>query len=366
MSGPYLGAVGPLVVRLEGGGPERAVLERELAPLTAGASQDRAPDTVIRLVPTGEVRKLFRPKVSSAKHHMGFDDRTYFWDRPVPHLVEGLFGDGRATVTIGTSAPTPLRRAKAALSGHMNASPVASYSLLWYLMAVRLLRAGTVFVHAGVVSRGGRARLFTGTGGSGKTSLAFELLRREGYAYLAEDFAMLGPGGTVHPSPKTLSVYDSDVRTGGDLYGRALDHRTPLQAAVWAAQRARGRNPMIKVPVAAALPAGKLGQSSALEHAVHVVRCDAESPRVEEVDPRELAASAVRASMRELKHLVELLYLVGANKEPVWGYPSVADLEVAMLDVWVRALEGARTLRLYAPFRATPAELVAPLEPFGV
>jgi hypothetical protein len=62
-----------------------------------------------------------------------------------------------------------------------------------------------VFVHAGVVAIRGRAVVFPGTSGAGKTTLVKALLAA-GATYYSDEYALLDESGRVHPYARALSV----------------------------------------------------------------------------------------------------------------------------------------------------------------
>jgi hypothetical protein len=71
--------------------------------------------------------------------------------------------------------------------------------------ALARLSADRTFVHAGVVAVDDRAVLIPGRSGAGKTTLVAALLR-QGAEYLSDEFAVLGPGGDVHPYARHLAL----------------------------------------------------------------------------------------------------------------------------------------------------------------
>lgn len=81
-----------------------------------------------------------------------------------------------------------------------------------------------IFVHAGVVGRGGAALVLPGRSHSGKTRLVAELLRR-GAVYLSDEYAVFDGAGTVHPFPRNLHVRI------GPLEGRRICSPKDLSAA---------------------------------------------------------------------------------------------------------------------------------------
>jgi hypothetical protein len=64
---------------------------------------------------------------------------------------------------------------------------------------------GKVFLHAGVVSVGGKAIVIPAQSYQGKTTLVAELVR-QGAVYYSDEYAVLDENGYVHPFPKWLSV----------------------------------------------------------------------------------------------------------------------------------------------------------------
>ena len=96
-------------------------------------------------------------------------------------------------------------------------------------------------LHAGVMSRHDQAVIFTGTSGTGKTTLAAALLSR-GWNYLCDEFALIDPNSLlVQPFPKPLSIKESGIEriTGMNLplcchrwrngkSGERLSHVVPL------------------------------------------------------------------------------------------------------------------------------------------
>jgi hypothetical protein len=66
-----------------------------------------------------------------------------------------------------------------------------------------------LFVHAGAVSRGGRALVIPGDSFSGKTTLVRALLKC-GATYYSDEYAVLDSSGLVHSYPRPLSIRRGD------------------------------------------------------------------------------------------------------------------------------------------------------------
>ncbi len=103
---------------------------------------------------------------------------------------------------------------------------------------VAALAEDRIFVHAGMVSLGGRGLLLPGRSFSGKTTLVAALIS-EGARYYSDEFAVLDAGGLAHPYPRRLSLRtDGAFREFADA--SALGGRTgstPVRPALIAITR---------------------------------------------------------------------------------------------------------------------------------
>lgn len=90
-----------------------------------------------------------------------------------------------------------------------------------------------IFLHAGAVSRNGKAIIIPGRSFSGKTTLVAELVKR-GCEYLSDEYAVIDKYGMVHPFPKKLSIRGiiDDIRQVDfeveELGGRRLEFPVPV------------------------------------------------------------------------------------------------------------------------------------------
>jgi hypothetical protein len=103
---------------------------------------------------------------------------------------------------------------------------------------VAALAQDRIFIHAGVVSLGGRGLVLPGGSFSGKTTLVAALIS-EGALYYSDEFAVLDAGGLAHPYPRRLSLRtDGTFREYADA--SALGGRTgtaPVRPALIAIAR---------------------------------------------------------------------------------------------------------------------------------
>lgn len=65
-------------------------------------------------------------------------------------------------------------------------------------------------LHAGAVSKDGKAYIFCGAGDVGKTSIVLNLIKR-GFDYLSDDWLIVGKG-QAYPFPKTIHIFSYNLR----------------------------------------------------------------------------------------------------------------------------------------------------------
>jgi hypothetical protein len=141
-------------------------------------------------------------------------------------------------------------------------------SLVWYLNTVALQSpADEVLVHAAVATLHGRAVLFPGESGAGKTTLAASLAL-SGWGYLSDEVAPLDRDGLVHAYPRPLAleqgswalVPDALERWPADVPAMVADLRFVLPATLTSAAAAA------PAPVAAIVfPLVAAGEATRLE-----------------------------------------------------------------------------------------------------
>ena len=100
---------------------------------------------------------------------------------------------------------------------------------------------GMLPVHgAGVVGGDGKAILFGGGGGTGKTTMELELCRKHGYSFLCDDFAVVHASGMVYPNLAFPKIYGYNLVGNSDLQKLLLDSQGFLDRIHWRMKKRQG------------------------------------------------------------------------------------------------------------------------------
>ncbi|MEM2292953.1 MAG: hypothetical protein QXX41_06715 [Nitrososphaerota archaeon] len=111
-----------------------------------------------------------------------------------------------------------------------------SENTLWYNKGVELVKeylihyceflmywSNKTWLHAGAVERDGKAYVFTGEGGVGKTSSVLNLVKN-GFNYLSDDFLLVSDDGFAFPAPRRVHIFDYNLKDK-DIAKRALGRK---------------------------------------------------------------------------------------------------------------------------------------------
>lgn len=354
------GTFGPLLIELKGTGTLFDRFCDEIKLLDSKSSNANAEaDLSIVIESVDHILDGYEPVYSSAKHHMSFNRDTFYYDQPVPFLCTNLFSEKKCELKISDKAETDIKSIlKRLLSRSINSRPELSYSLFWYIIQNLLLQKRCSFIHAGILSRDEQAMAFMGTGGSGKTSIMFHLLDNLGYSYMAEDFGIISNRGRTFSSPKTLSIYDSDIQSGADILQNTNDTLTFSEKIRWVISKyVFKQNPMKKIPVSSFFAEDKLGGTCNLSKAFYILRTNCKAAEIHEISREELADRLVNVTLREMKKFIELLNLINANTPAGYPFLTVDQFVNKTKEVYKKAFEEVDLLLLELPFKASPTKV---------
>ena len=360
-----VGRVGPLRIEVRGSGRLRHCFHSEIG--MASPDQGRS-DLCIDLVRRGRSPELGRPAIFSAKWHVAFSSSTLTADDPQRYVVKDLFTPGsQCNVIVERGTERLATRVRRWFGGELGMEPATSYSLLWYVIHMLLLRNEAASLHASMVELDDRAIGIAGTGGAGKTSVLLGLMSaRPNARYLSEDFGILDRSGFAYPSPKTLSVYSSDAGSAFLDTAALLAARPIVDRVRWQLyRRVLNRSPMMKVPVAVAIPPDRIGHGSPLASMVFLIRTTEPELDVAPCDTGEFIDRLVRVSWREHRRLLELLNLITANAPGDWPWPAPHQVDQRLREILTDGLSHSALWTAKVPATAEPPRIISALRDAG-
>jgi hypothetical protein len=179
-----------------------------------------------------------------------------------------------------------------------------------------------VWLHAGAVEKNGKAYVFTGKGGVGKTSCVLNLLK-EGYNYLSDDWLIVGDG-KAFSLLRRIHIFDYNLRhkeiarklLGHKrllyiLEGKLLDYGSkfsPHKYLKFVFDKLKERN-MLTVELHKIYPEAKVTSSSLISKVFLLERKKADCIEVKkDITPKELAQKMAYYNMYEWNHMFREYY----------------------------------------------------------
>ncbi len=362
------GCVGPVTIHLSGPAVYVNPLATEL--LTADATPSALSSASIH-VEAYRGDHGYAPSHYAGKDSLHFDDNSFFVNNN-PHFcyrIDNAFGAEPLSATLyikRATVPHQLYSHAARLinvgvysaSGYQLAE-LGNYSFFWLFVGLALMKADAAFIHASALSIGGRGLILSGTGGCGKTSTCMSFMERGKVGFMGEDFSVVDGAGRLWPSPKKVSMYQSDIVHGSEYGSRAVAD-LPLPAR-WHWQiltRVFGKNPQIKATPEALFGDRFERHPVPLAKAVYLSRENVDALSLRPMDCHDFSLRSARASARELKALLELLLLFNANADTGSAYPTPGVFEKRLEEHYQRAFADAACFHLRIPLRAAPGEIL--------
>lgn len=113
--------------------------------------------------------------------------------------------------------------------------------LLLPLLELKFLGKGYALLHSAAVSKNGKGYLIAGRGGSAKTSIIIDLIRKHGYEYVGDDRVLIG-SGTVMSFPTHIQTFEYLIKNSENEF---MDFFTKIRLAGYLL-----RNKPVKMKVA--------------------------------------------------------------------------------------------------------------------
>ena len=359
--------IGPLLLKLHS---NNSVSKHIISDLDAVDEQAQEGVDIEVFIDGNEVHEHYKPDVFSAKGSMNFNENEFFvgYLDEIDYTVKNLFGSGKVDILIDHDKTNIKKKLKSLYKKRISIEKdvILSYSLLWYVAHLALLKKKSAFVHSGVFKSDKGATIITGTGGCGKTSTLFKILEDEQYSYLAEDFGIIDSEGYTYFNPKPVSVYASDVEFGQAILKNYFTKFSLKEKLLWFLKRKIARlNPMRKIPPIELMDQ-RIGQKTRIRNVLYFIRNSDDSLSIADVSPEDLAERVLDASARELKTLNELLLLMRSNAPKKYNIPSFEDVTDETRRLYIEIFNQTNRKIIYIPHRTSPEVLTRYLRDHGL
>jgi hypothetical protein len=186
-------------------------------------------------------------------------------------------------------------------------------------------------------------------------------MRRGGARYLAEDFGILARDGTAYLSPKSISIYATDLHSRSLPLSAYVDRLPIWLRSKWTVHNWFGTIPMVKAPVFQLLRADQIGSRATLRSCIYLVRTRDPGIRLRDATAADLARRLTHVAAREHKRLLEIVHLIRANADGEI-VPGTDDLLAETSRILERALGQAACHIVEAPIDVDPDRLLAAIE----
>ena len=298
---------------------------------------------------------------------MNFNNSEYYvgYLEYLNYIVENPFMSGKISLNIQLKHQSMSTRVKKKILSlkkveysdinRLIKSFVLSYAVFWNIFQLGLLKKDCSFIHGSTLQKDQNGFLLTGTGGSGKTSIAMHLLKLKGIKYLSEDFAIIKSDGTTFYNPKAISLYRTDIDKGNFFTQKAIDNLSPELRRKWKLLTSiSSENQLLKIPPNLLLGEDKIGSSCSLKTTIYLTRENTNSISFQELSVDEFVERATQASLVELKSLSEVLRRIKANSPIDYQYKSDFEIYSMMTKIYQKSVSNSNRYIVHVPRNESP------------
>ena len=190
--------------------------------------------------------------------------------------------------------------------------------------------ADKCFMHAGAVSKNGRAMLFPAALDTGKTSTVMQLLQK-GYDYLSDEWVVLDRKATAYPFPKKIHIINHNLEGDKAMVLRALKgNYAAYYLYLWyfwiwllfyrhfPVRRVRALlgffRPILFQDIQALLPDIVIGQPSVISHVFYLQRAKVADITIDKMDSGEVARRMSFWNQFEKREFIKEYHLYAATR----------------------------------------------------
>jgi len=196
---------------------------------------------------------------------------------------------------------------------YQNLSKILLYNLLEPIFHNELINKNSAYIHASSVEYEGKGLLFTGSGGSGKTSLMDGLVTRGSHSFISDDLCLISQNGHLHPYLKRVQVYPYNISKDSDhIVNRRASAASKVQ---WELRRSMKGSDGVRRRI---LPEKRYDvvpndSEIPIETAIFLQRGGYESISVTPIKPTELSRRSLGVILEEFNPMIEHIIDLTSN-----------------------------------------------------
>jgi hypothetical protein len=185
------------------------------------------------------------------------------------------------------------------------------------------------FMHAGAVSKNGRAMIFPAALDTGKTSTVMQLLQK-GYDYLSDEWVVLDRKAIAYPFPKKIHIINHNLEGDKAMVLRAMNgNHVKYYLYRWyfrlwlllyrhfPVRRVRALlgffRPILFQDIQELLPDVNIGQPSSISHIFFLQRAQVTEIAIDEMDSDEVARRMAFWNLFEKREFIKEYYLYAST-----------------------------------------------------
>lgn len=245
---------------------------------------------------------------------------------------------------------------------------VMNYSCFWYIFSMAVLKRKLSFLHGGILSYKDHGIVLTGTGGCGKTSIAFKMMEKSDFCkYVVDDFCLVGADGYAYANPKPYTIYHSDAKWGYKSIDHYIAYKMPKRVKrYWKLASLLGFNSYCRIHRTEMFQHDQLENAVKITEVYFLARSADDRIRVSPISIDSLAARCAAASFRELKELYEMLTNIHAvSTVDSTAFPALGSIYSMFLSIYREAFKNAALHLVELPLKVSPDEVIEELHIFS-
>ena len=364
---PSTHRLGALALAVEPPVPGAGAILDELAPLVAPGSGPRLHVRFAEALEPLHDARFYDPVT------VGRDNSFTVSRRQLDYRVD--YSGDRVVVTV---VPKPRHEEAVAATftrwrdwNYLTADEVVAkiffYNVFDHLVQASQTAVDQSWIHTGAVEKDGRAVLFTGWGGVGKTTATLKLVLEHGYRFLSDDLGVIDTDGRFYRGPKKLQVYGYNIAGEPLLERHLMRGRGPLDRSSWQRKLKRGGPTRVRRRTSAEqlLEPQRVAHEAEVSTVLLIQRGDVVAPIHREMDPGELADRSAATVMREITPFVDIsnAYHSAPIDADQPHLPTPGVLAERTRTIIAKGVDGREIIEITLPRAAGPADVIREVAP---